>query len=210
MPKLEDAARTKTVETKTTQVVPVDESASQGLGGKPWPDYLEDLSQDDREITTVKFYRMEPKTNEGHIAKIMRDTVIVRGVATALTGIIDEAWLAEKFGGGVYSIQIRSKTGVSFYKANIRIDGEPKLPQRENPAAPAPVAPQGSADASIQRLTELLDKTIDRLSNLQQAPPPSAPSAAENATVTMLTAAAAEAVKIAGSSARPHTEDSFD
>ena len=153
--------RTRKVKTEITEDQPIPESASLGM---PWEEFLATCPDDELDITTVKLYRIEPAGSSGYIERLQP------------AERIDEQWIKERHGGGVYAVGVRVKNGKSAYERGIRILGDPKLPN-----APAPAAVQtsanGAGDANA-RLADLVDKLIDKLSNLQTPQPPPAPSAA--------------------------------
>ena len=125
MPNVATAARSKTVETKITEEVPVTGTESQALG-MPWQDYLASIPADELEITDVKIYRTEPRILEGFVLKNHER--------------IDEPWIQENLGGGVFSVRISSKSGKSHFERGIKIAGAPKLTDAERASNPSAAA----------------------------------------------------------------------
>lgn len=176
MPTLErGAARTRTIETKTTEEVPL---SGQGLG-MPWDDYLRTLSPEDAELTTVKFFRVEPRGfDEGFIAKI----------CPAIP--VDEEWLGTHYGSGIYSAKIYSKTGKSHYERRIPVGaswGPPKgtpgtgVQTSTNGNGAGAASSQSSAiDAALNRLADIVERQNERMERMfdaQQRTPVAAPAA---------------------------------
>jgi hypothetical protein len=159
-------ARTRTVETITKEEIPLTERESQALG-KPWPEWLRERTPDQLAITEVMIYRREPPPG-GFLEKLGGNS----GVACEP---IDENWIANRYGGGVYGIRIYSKDGKSSYEPALRITGEPKPSPRERAQQAATAPPASNGDNGIGRLVDVLERTIDRL---QQHPvtPAAAPS----------------------------------
>jgi hypothetical protein len=193
MPQPVVAARTKTVETTTKEEIPVVERENQGLG-MLWQDYLATISEDELAITEVKVYRVEPRTQEGYICRVLGERV-------------DEAWMQERFGGGVFNVRIWSKSGKSSLERNVKIVGAPKfLPTEPVPPGVTTAVPATSADNAA--LLALLEKTIDRLDRLQAGT--AQPSPAQDQVVQIMADAAKKAVEIAGSANAKPQESNLD
>ena len=161
-------ARTRTVETKTTEQVPVIEAEGTGLG-KPWPEWLRDRTPEEMEITEVSIYRYEPAAMKGFLEKLGGFNNPTRCEA------IDEAWIASRYGGGTYGVKIYAKDGKSSFDRNVLVAGEPKLSAREK-AAQAPAAAPASNGDGLGRLVDVLERTIDRLDRQHAPPAAAAPS----------------------------------
>jgi len=190
MPQANDTARTRKVQTITTEEQPIQPGESRGLG-MPWQEWLNTVDDDELAITRIYIYRKAPDGKNVFKTRLGGDEQPAER--------IDEEWIRQKFGGGVYSLSIRSKSGKSHYEREFSIDG----PAKDEPKGTATAAPVSAADAAIDKLTNLLEKTIDRLSDLQtrQVAPP-APPETTAAVVKVMADAATEAVKIAGQNAR--------
>jgi hypothetical protein len=192
MPETAVAPRTRTVKTTTEETVPVGDNENKGLG-MPWDEWTASVPVDELALTTIYGYRKDPPTISGFLFRSGGDGQSAER--------IDCAWLQRYYGGGTYDLTIRSKSGKSHYERGVKIAGEPKLTPREQAAStPLPISatPAAAGPDAMQRLTELLDKTIDRLTALQQPAPHN--RAAEDASIEILRNAANEAVKIAGGS----------
>lgn len=202
MPEVAGAARTRKVKTISEEEVEIPEGESKGLG-MPWQEYLAGIADDELAITTIYIYRKEPPTVSGFLARLGGDGQPAER--------IDEEWIAKRFGGGVYDLTIRSKSGKSHYERGVKIQGEPKLTVREQGSvgASATTAAAPGLDAGLARLTDLLDKTIDRLSTIQ-AQPALQPNPATSQVVEIMSSAAKEAVKIAGSGREAGGGDDLD
>lgn len=192
MPQPAIAARTKTVETKTVEEIPVSEDRSVGLG-MPWQDFLRDLSDEDRAITTVTIYRYEPVNQKGFL------------VQTCPAEPIDEAWIDKRYRGGTYGVKIYSKNGKSAFIRDVFVAGAPAPPAGNGPAVSI-AAPASSADNAA--ILALLEKTIDRLDRLQAGT--AQPSPAQDQVVQIMADAAKKAVEIAGSANSKPPENNLD
>jgi hypothetical protein len=197
MPETNAAPRTKKVSTTTTEELPVDAGERQGLG-MPWQEYLATVPEEELEITTIYVYRKDPATIQGFVYK--------SGGEGKTAERIDDQWLQDHFGGGTFDLTIRSKSGKSHYERGVKIAGEPKLTDKEKPAVSATAAP--AADSSVDRLATLLDKTLDRLDRMQAAG--AQPSAAQDATVTMLVDASKKAVELVSGNRPVATEGKLE
>ena len=118
MPEAATAVRTRNVKTITSEDIEVNGGEHKGLG-VPWEEYLAGLTADELAIHDIYVYRKEPVATEGYLTKVHE--------------AIDRQWLQDRFGGGVFELTIRSKSGKSHYERNIKIAGEPKLIERERP-----------------------------------------------------------------------------
>jgi hypothetical protein len=176
------AVRTRNVKTITSEDLPVD-SESKSLG-VPWEEYLAGLNADELAICDVYVYRKEPLATEGYLTKVHE--------------AIDRQWLQDRFGGGTFEVTIRNKAGKSHYERNIKIVGDPKLIEREKPAASAAAATSGTPD-NMGRLCDLLERTIDRLD--QRGAPP-APSAAQDNAISIVAEGAKQAIGLVAEQAK--------
>lgn len=181
MPPSTVAARTRTVETTTKEEIPITEKESQGLGA-PWDIYMRSIAQDELEITEVKFYRIEPRILEGYVLRVYGERV-------------DEDWIADRLGGGVFNVRIWSKSGKSHLERNVKVPGAPKLTDAERASNPgATIASSAAPDTPANgTLLTLLDKMMDRMEKMQErfeARPVSAGSAAETSGIDVVANAA--------------------
>ena len=157
----------------------MDDGEGRGLGG-PWQDYLARLDDDRLVLTKINIYRMEPRTQQGYIEQVSER--------------IDEAWLQERFGGGVFALRIETKGGPCAYIRDVRIAGEPKFLASEGKSAV--IGPVAGSDASaLKSVLEMLDKTVDRLERLQNAS--GQPSAVQQNVVDIMADAARKGIEIA-------------
>ena len=181
----EAAPRTRTVETKITEQQPV--ASRWKPFDMPWQDVCAELTDPAlAAITEVSLYRVEPAQMKGFLIKTSEP--------------IDETWIARNYGGGVYSVKIYRKPDYSLYERAIPIAGEPKGPQI---AGVAPAAAQPSTnDASMARVIDLLEKTIEKL-NERSAPAAPQPSATQDSVVKMLSEASTAAIKLVADQAKP-------
>ena len=170
-------ARTRTVETKTVEQVPVNEIEGTGLG-KPWADWLRERTAEELEITEVSIYRYEPAAMKGFLEKLGGFNNPTRCEP------IDEGWIASRYGGGTYGVKIYSKDGKSSFDRNVVVAGEPKLSAREK-AAQAPAAAPASNGDGLGRLVDVLERTIDRLDRQHAPPATAAPQGAKEIIETM-------------------------
>ncbi len=184
MPETTPTPRIRKVRTITETEENDNEKKTRGLE-MPWQEYLATLSAEDLAIHDIYIYRKEPVPISGYLAKVHE--------------CIDDQWLSDRFGGGTYDLVIRSLgLGISAWERGVKIVGEPKLTDKEKPASnPVQVLPSSGADASNQRLVDLLEKTIERLSNLQQ-PTPTTPNPAQDSVLEVMSAAAKRGIEIAG------------
>jgi hypothetical protein len=186
------AARTRKVETTTTEEVPVTGTENQGLG-MPWVDYLATVPNDELEITEVKIYRAEPKILEGFVTKVFGERV-------------DEAWIQERLGGGRFNIRISSKSGKSHFERNIPIAGQPKLTADElaarnggvMPVAPAPAAAIATNPDTSAALLGMIEKLTDRIERMQERSQGPQASPAQDSVVEIMATAAKRGIEIAG------------
>jgi hypothetical protein len=192
MPTATPAARSKKVETITTEEIPVTGNENQGLG-MPWGDYLASIPEDELEITEVKIYRAEPKILEGFVTKVFGERV-------------DEAWIQDRLGGGKFNIRISSKSGKSHFERNIPIAGVPKLTADELAArnggvapvvaaAPALAAPNPDTSAA---LLGMIEKLTDRIERMQERSTGPQTSPAQDSVVEIMATAAKRGIEIAG------------
>ena len=180
--------RMRQVETKVTESQPIPDSV--GLG-TTWEDFLATAPQDELDITTVKIYRMEPAGSSGYIERLCP------------AERIDEEWIKQRHGGGVYAIGIRSKNGKSSYERGVRILGEPKIAGAAPAAAATPPASGTDAIAkAMDRQSDLIEKLFDRVAQLQQPSTPQ-PSATQDSVVKMLSEASTAAIKLVADQAKP-------
>jgi hypothetical protein len=156
-------ARMRQVETKIIEQQPISEGESTGLGMLPL-EWLRDQTPEQLADVRVRIYRREPLAMAGFLEAL-------GGGGDELPCIpIDEAWIAARYGGGVYGVKVYSKKdGKGGFDPAVRIAGLPKLSPRERtePATPTPAASNG--DNGIGRLVDVLERTIDRLD--RQHPP---------------------------------------
>lgn len=144
------AARTQTVETKTTRVEALSDGRP-GLGMK-WDSYLASIDEDQLDLTNVKIYRLGPDGFKGFIEKIGWGT-------EKRCERIDEHWIRDRFGGGIYGVRIDTKGGASGYERDVTIAGMAKPIGISQSSAGA-----SSSDSSvIEKLMEQNQKLLERL-----------------------------------------------
>ena len=181
MPEAATAVRTRNVKTITSEDIEVNGGENKGLG-VPWEEYLAGLTADELAIHDIYVYRKEPVATEGYLTKVHE--------------AIDRQWLQDRFGGGVFDLTIRSKSGKSHYERNIKIAGEPKLIERERP--PLAAAANGSSDP---QLVELLRSVIEKLD--QRANPPPVDTVARDSSIRLVAEGASEAIKLVAAQQQP-------
>lgn len=195
------AGRTRTVRTETTEEVPVNESEGQGIG-MPWDDFLRQLSDEERELTIVKFYRVEPKgLDEGFIAKLN----------PALA--VDEEWLGAKYGSGTYAAKIVTKLGKSHYERRIVVapswgppKGTPGTQVSTSANAPATPPQPSATDVVLNRFADMLERQNERFERMfeNRTQPPAAPatSVAQDSIVSVMAEASKAAIGVVAEAAK--------
>lgn len=195
MPTLERGARTRTVETRTTEEVPVGEGG--GLGCSPI-EFLLACSDEDLAITSVKIYSYEPGSSGKFLVKFDP------------AQRIDEDYIGGRFGGGTYGVRVYCKNGKSGFDRNVAVDqrvyGPPKLQTSANePAAPPAAPPQGN-DAVFNRLVDAIERQnerIERLFDQRNMPqPPSQSEAAQGSVVAVMAEASKAAIGVVAEAAK--------
>lgn len=214
MPATMSGARTKTVETRTLEEVPVGEGG--GLGCLPL-EYLAQCTEEELAIANVRVYRYDAGTPGIFLVKLDP------------AQRIDEDWIGQKFGGGTYGVKVYSKGGKSGFDRGVRIDPRVYGPAKDGPlstsangnGSPPAAPPPPANDAVMNRLIDAMERQSDRIERLfeQRAAPPAAPAAEQSVVAVMAEASkaaigvVAEAAKQAigaGSAREAPKENSFD
>ena len=158
MPTLQGGARSRTVETRTVEEVPVGES--QGLGCSPL-EWLAQASDEDLGIANVRVYRYDAGTPGIFLVKLDP------------AQRIDEHWIGEKFGGGTYGVKVYVKPGRSGFDRGVRIDprlyGAAKLEPLSTSAngnGAAAAAPPPANDGALNRLADILERQNERFERM--------------------------------------------
>lgn len=198
MPTMQQGARTKMVETRTTEEVPVGEGG--GLGCLPL-EYLANCSEEELAIANVRIYRYDAGT----------PGVFLKKLDPALR--IDEDWIGAMFGGGTYGVKVYSKGGKSGFDRAVRIDprlyGPAKtepLPTSANAPAAAPAQAAPANDAVMNRLIDAMERQSDRIERLfeqRNTPqPPSQSDVAQNSVVSVMAEASKAAIGVVAEAAK--------
>jgi hypothetical protein len=204
--------RTRKVITTTQVDEPMEPDRITGFGGGHFSEILRDIPDDDLELYEVTIYRRAP-INEGHIVKL-------GGSSPYRIERIDEQWIGDRLGGGTYQVKIYEKRDRRTAFQECKIAGEPKpspfaprgtTPVIGQPAQAVVAAPATATDPAMQQVIELLNKTIDRLSQLQEArsAQPASNPASDHA-IDIVSAAAKKGFELLGSMGGNKSGDNLD